>query len=267
MSVHVEILDDKEPLGRFFAGSLLLHVGVVGALLGYAAVESHFHLNMGSPNGGGFGSVAVNVTDKIPLMQRNAPENPVANPTESALPTPPPKEKAKPKPQVKAPPPDAVPIPSRNALRKSQPAAPPANKFREKQTYQENQVYSNAGQALSSPMFAKPGAGGVGIGTASPFGQQFGWYADIIQRNVANKWQTNTVDGRYSTAPQVAVTFTIRKDGSLAPGSLRVTQTSGVMALDLSAQHAILDAAPFPQLPQGFPKSDANVELRFELRR
>lgn len=267
MSAHIDSLDRKEPMTKWFAGSLALHGGIVAALLGYAAVQSHFHLNMGSPDGGGFGSVAVKVTSQIPLMQRNAPANPVANPTESALPTPPVKEKAPPKTFKKAPPPDAVKIPSKNAEYRFKPETPLSNKYREKQTYAENQVYSNAGQALSSPMFAKQGAGGVGIGTSTPFGQQFGWYADLLQRKVAENWQTNTVDGRISTAPQVAVLFSIRKDGTLVPGSLRVTQSSGILALDLSAQHAVLNAAPFAALPPAFPKSQADVELRFELRR
>ncbi|MDR3698903.1 MAG: TonB C-terminal domain-containing protein [Candidatus Sulfopaludibacter sp.] len=269
MSAHVDTLDQKEPMAKWFAGSIILHVSAAGALLGYAAFESHFHLNMGSPNGGGFGAVAVNVTSQIPLAQRNAPMNPVANDTESSLPTPPPKAKAKPQPKAKPKeiPADAVRLPSKNAVRRNTPEPPPMNKFREKQTYAENQVYSNQGQALSSPMFSKPGAGGVGVGTASPFGQQYGWYADLLQRKVAGNWETSTVDGRFTTAPAVVVTFTIRKDGSLAPGSLKVKQSSGIISLDLSAQHAILNSVPFAQLPQGFPKNDADVELRFELRR
>jgi periplasmic protein TonB len=267
MTARLDILDEKEPLAKWFAGSILLHVGVAGALLGYAALQSHFHFNIGSPNGGGFGTVAVNVTSAIPMMQRDAPMNPVANPTESSIPTPPPKakQKAPPKPKALPPPPDAIKIAGKGA-RKTAPE-PPTNKFREKQTYADSQVYSNVGQALSSPMFAKPGAGGIGIGTATPFGQQFGWYADLLERKIAGNWQTNTVDPRLSTAPQVAVFFTIRKDGSLAPGSLKVTQSSGILSLDLSAQHAIINSAPFAPLPPGFPKSDADVELRFELRR
>lgn len=269
MSAHVDSFDRNEPMAKWFASSLALHVGVAAGLLGYAAFQSHFHLNMGSPNGGGFGSVAVNVTSSIPLPQRNSPTNPVANPTESAIPAPPPIPKSKPQPRTKfkEPPPDAIKIPSKNAVHHYTQEPPPDNKFREKQQYAENQVYTNSGQALSSPMFSKPGAGGVGVGTSSPFGQQYGWYADLLQRKVAGNWETSTVDGRFTTAPPAIVTFTIRKDGSLAPGSLKVKQSSGIISLDLSAQHAILNSAPFAALPQGFPKSDAEVELRFELRR
>jgi len=270
MAGHVDILDEKEPLGRFFASSVILHVTIAGSLIAYGVVRSGPHFQIGDKNGGGMGSVAVTPTSTIPLMQRNAPTNPVANPTESALPTPPPEHKVKaaPKPKVVAPPPDAIKLADKNARTKSRPQQVATNTFREKQTFAPNQVYSNVGQALSSPMYAKQGAGGVGIGNSSPFGQQFGWYADTLQRIIANKWQTSGVDGRYSTAPQVSVFFTIRKDGSLAPGSLKVIQSSGIMSLDLSAQHAILDAAPsFPPLPPGFPKNDADVEMRFELRR
>ena len=269
MSSHVDTFDHKEPMAKWFAGSIVLHVSVAAVLLGYAALQSKSYIHMGSPNGGGFGAVAVNVTSQIPLPQRNAPLNPVANETESALPTAPPKPKAKPQPKakVKEIPPDAVRIPSKNALRKNTPEPPPMNKFREKQTFADNQVYGSTGPALSSPMFSKPGAGGVGVGTASPFGQQYGWYADLLQRKVAGNWETSTVDGRFSTAPAVVVVFTILKDGSLAPGSLRVKQSSGIISLDLSAQHAVLNSAPFAGLPQGFPKANADVELRFELRR
>ncbi len=269
MSAHVDILDQKEPVAKWLASSLVLHLSVAGALIGYGVLQHKLHIQMGDPHGGGFGAVAVNVTSTIPIPQRNAPPNPVANPTESELPTPPPKPKAKPQPKAKAKeiPPDAIPLRSRNATHRYEPETPPMNKYREKQTYAQNQVYGTQGQALSSPMFSKPGAGGVGVGTASPFGQQFGWYADLLQRRVAGNWDTNSVDGRLSSAPQVAVVFTIRKDGSLAPGSLKISQTSGVLSLDLSAQHAVLNSAPFPPLPPGFPKSEADVELRFELRR
>jgi len=47
---------------------------------------------------------------------------------------------------------------------------------------------------------------------------------------------------------------------------VKVDQTSGVLAVDLSAQRAVMDAAPFPALPPGFTRNDAQIQLRFELR-
>jgi TonB family protein len=111
------------------------------------------------------------------------------------------------------------------------------------------------------------GGGGVSIGTSSPFGQEFGWYATLVRDKVARNWRTTDIDPRLHSLPQAVVTFTIQRDGSVPPGSVRIVQRSGNAALDFSTQRAILDAAPFPQLPAGFSHNSADVEFTFELRR
>lgn len=263
---HTDILDQPEPLGRWISASLILHVSVAAALMAHNFIGRD-RLRIGDPHGGGFGAVAVNTIATIPLPQKTGPVNPVANPTESQLPTPP--AKAKPQPKAKAPDPNAIAI-GKLSKRKPLPERPyatPTNKFREQQKYNENQLYSTVGQAANSPAFAKPGGGGVGIGNNSPFGTQFGYYANIVQQTVARNWKTSGVDPRISAAPAVTVTFTIQKDGSVASGSVQIKQRSGIAPLDYSAQRAVLDSAPFPALPPGFPRSQADVELTFELRR
>src|SRR5262249_23284402 len=135
-----------------------------------------------------------------------------------------------------------------------------------KQQYPSNQLYTRGGQAANSPMFNIPGGGSVGVGTASPFGTQFGAYATLLRDQVARNWKTAELDARISSAPPVWVVFTIRRDGSLAPGSVKVSITSGNQALDYSAQRAIMDAAPFPGLPQQYNGSEAVLELQFQLR-
>jgi protein TonB len=219
----------------------------------------------GDLNGGGMGSVAVNVVPRIPLPGRSGPLNPVANDTESVVPTPPPK--AKPRPKVEAPEPNAIAIKSRNAERKASRAASAPNRFREQQQDLPNQVYSTSGQAAVSPMYGMTGGGGVGIGTRSPFGEQFGWYVNLLRDQVARNWRTTDLDPRLRTAPPVVATFTIRRDGSVAPGSVKITQRSGNQSLDYSAQRAIMDAAPFQPLPPQFQRSEAEIEFWFELRR
>jgi len=269
MPGHTDILDQPEPLKGSLFGSLAMHGALVGAFVAYSIVgPMHKGPTFGDPHGGAMGSVEVSPVSTIPLPQRAAPKNPVANETESNVPTPPPKARPEPK-AVKPPPKDAIALKSltKDTLNRPDPDFSARNKFREQQQYKPNQVYSNAGQALSSPMFAKPGAGGIGIGNNSPFGTQFGDYAMQVQRKVANNWSTGDVDARLSTAPIVAVTFTIRRDGSVPQNSVRVKQSSGNLALDLSAQRAVLNASPFPPLPNGFARDSADVELRFELRR
>jgi periplasmic protein TonB len=261
MSAHVDILDQPQPMARPFWGSLILHLSALTALAISGWVQHNAYLNIGSPTGGGIGGVMVNPVASIPLPDRGGPQNPVANPTESQVPTPP---KAAPKstPKQKAPPPNAIPLRSEKAPKRPAEAASQANKYREKQTYDQSQIYSSAGQRVSSPLYGIPGGGGVNIGDSSPFGQQFGYYATQIRDIVARNWTTADVNARSGLI--VSMTFTIRRDGSVT--NVNVSQSSGISPLDISAKRAVLDST-FPPLPAGFPKNQADVELKFELKR
>ena len=264
MAAHADILDQPEHLSRPLAGSIVLHVSVAVLMLGYTWVRNQSPVQWGDPHGGGIGSVAVTPVASIKLPSRNAPPNPVANDTESHVPEAPAKKKSEPK--VKAPDADAIPIKSRNAAKRaSERASSQPNKWREQQQDRSNQLYTPGGQALSSAMYNMQGGGGLQLGNDSPFGTQFGAYAKLLRDSVARKWNTADFDSRL-TVPPAVVTFIIRRDGSLTPGSVRLTGRSGNAALDISAQRAILDAAPFPPLPAEFSKSEAQVELRFNLK-
>ena len=263
MVAHPDILEQPDPLGRWVLASILLHVAVAAALMAHTLIHGT-PFQLGDPHGGGFGAVTITPVASIPLPSRSGPVNPVANDTQSKLPTPPPQKK-QPKPKVTAPEPDAIAIGKFNKRQAPVRESAPMNKYREKQTYSDNQLYSNAGQAANTAMLSRPGGGGVGLGTNSPFGTQFGYYASILQQTVARNWKTTGIDPRIN-APIVKVTVTLLRDGSAAPGSVRVTQTSGIAPLDYSAQRAVLDSVPFPPLPQGFPRSQVDVEFSFQLR-
>jgi len=264
MNARTDTLDEQQPLGKWLLASVIFHVAMVGAVLLAQWTAARAPLNLGDLNGGGIGSVAVTPVARIPLPSRSGPINPVANDTESRVPEPLPKEK--PKPEVKAPPDDAIPLKSPTAPKPSKVESAP-NKFRAKQKDLPNQLFSDSGQAMVSPMMGMPGAGGVNIGNNSPFGQQFGWYANLLKDKVARNWRTGELDPRLHSAPQVVVTFTIQRDGSVSPSSVRVEQRSGNTALDFSAQRAILDSIPFPPLPPGLGRNSADIEFVFELRR
>ena len=211
------------------------------------------------------GSVAITAVATIKLPSQDAPVNPLANDTESQVPSPPPKKKAIEK--VQPPDPNAISLKNPHATKKpterAQVSAP--NKFREKQQDRPNQLYTEGGQRVSSPLYGMQGGGGLQIGNDSVFGTQFGAYATLVRDSVARHWSTSDFDSRLNVPPAV-VTFIIRRDGSLAPGSVKLTSRSGNPALDISAQRAVQDAGPFPPLPQGFSKSEAQVELRFNLK-
>jgi protein TonB len=257
MAQHVDILDQQDSLSRSFIGSLGFHLLLLFTLLFYGMIFSHKVQPFGDPTGGGMGAVAVNPVARIPLPARQSPENPVANETESQVPTPPTKLRSKPRTFEDEP--DAIPLEGRNAQKQPSESAP--NKFREQQQDQPNQLYSEAGQRMSSPMYGVPGGGGVGVGEASPFGTQFGWYAKLIVDKVGRSWRTTDLRNVTQVA---AVTFTVKRDGSVS--HVHITQASGNVTLDFSAQRAVFDASPFPPLPPQFPRSDAEVELLFSLK-
>lgn len=266
MSARTDILDQPERLRGAFWGSVALHAGMIGVFIGATVIQPFGKVeHWGDPNGGRFGAVAVNSVPSIPLPNRGSVPNPVANDTESQVPQAPSKVKAQPK--VKAPDPNAIALKSRNAKQRPTPATAAPNKWADQQQYKPNQLYSTRGQVASSPLYNLPGGGGVGVGTNSPFGTQFGYYANLLRDKVAGAWRTADLNARVQTAPPVIIGFTIRRDGSLAPGLPRIVQSSGDANVDRSAQRAVLDAAPFPPLPTGFNRNEANVELTFQLRR
>jgi protein TonB len=261
--MDADVLERTEPLAKPFWVSLTLHI-VMLAGLGAGAWADRNHIRIGDLHGGGMSGMLVNPVASIPLPNHGGPENPVANDTQSQVPTPPaPKEKARPIPKVKTPPPDAIPLKSDKALTKRvaevkpQPQ-PQVNKFREPQVYPDSQLYSPVGQRTSSPMYQIPGGGGVGIGNNSPFGEQFGYYANIIRDNIARAWKPIKTPGVVS----VVVTFTIQRNGSVT--NVKIATSSGNPTLDFSAQRAINDAS-LPALPDKFPKNQADVEMKFEL--
>jgi protein TonB len=263
MPGHVDILSRADSLNKPLLGSVGMHVLVFGSLIFWGTVISGHRETWGDANSGGPGSISVNVVNKIPLPSRSGMVNPLANDTESAVPTPP--AAAKPKVKTPAEAPDAIPIKSRTHPKPSDVDRSIANNWRAKQTDRPNQLYSQSGPALVSPMIGQVGSGGVGMGTGSPFGNRFGNYASILQQRLAEKWRTGELDPRIHSLPPAVVDFDLMRDGSVR--NVRVVETSGNKAVDYSAQRAVYDASPFPPLPAGFEKNSAAVEFNFELRR
>ena len=264
MTPHANIFEPPQRIGGPLFGSLVFHGMLVAAIVGVSWVQNHDRISLGDPNGGRFGSVTVNPVSTIPLPAREAPKNPVATDTENTAPTP--VAKTKPAPKVKLPDPKAIALPARDAKKKpSHPseAASEPNKWRAQQKDLPNQVYSSTGTRANTPDYGIAGGGNVGIGTSSPFGNQFGAYADLLRNRVAEKWSTSDI--RANSNPVVGVTFTLHRDGSTT--GIHITQKSGNSALDISAQRAVMDASPFPAMPPQFPRNEAEIEFLFQLKR
>jgi protein TonB len=216
------------------------------------------HETWGSNVAGG-GAVEVNAVRTIPIPGRNGPVNPLAHDTESQIPEPPPEkklEKRAPKPE-----PEAIPLWRDKPLR--QPPQTVARRNMPPQQWRDNQLYSVEGAAAASPMYSMPHGGGtIGVGPGV-FGQQYGAYASVIIERIAEKWQTANLDPRSQRNPAI-VNFDIRRDGSVSTPT--VMQSSGNYNIDVSAQRAVIMAAPFPPLPPQYGRDAASVEIRFNLR-
>jgi protein TonB len=256
---HADILDEQESLRGFVAKSVIVHAAVFVSFFAYGWwAKTHTGL-FGSPQPLGGGAVGIEAVRSIPLPGRSGNINPLANDTQSQVPVP---EKVQPKPRQTVEDKDAIALQEKKKPKKVSKIEQERQRFHP-QPVLPNQVTSTLGQALVTRMVQKQGSGGIGANTNSALGNQFGWYLDLVKQRIAQKWDTTQVDARVSSAPPVVLDFEIRQDGSIS--GIRTMQSSGNPAVDFSAQRAILQAAPFPNLPGGY--SSAPMEILFQLRR
>ena len=82
---------------------------------------------------------------------------------------------------------------------------------------------------------------------------------------MAEHWRQDEISTSLKTSNPAIVTFEIQRNGSVR--NVRLVKASGISALDYSAQRAIQEAAPFPELPRQFEKDSATIEFWFELKR
>lgn len=242
--------------------SVGFHAFLAGIVIGWGYWNFGSANSWGDPNaipGSGF---AITPVDRIPLPTRSAPPNPKADDSESNV------EKAekawRDQDRVERAEPDAIALNSKNAPRAPRKAAS-RYVYRSSDDLRKNQLRTSVGQAMSNPMFGTVGAGGVGVGAGTPFGNRFGYYTDLLRRRISESWRTGDVDPIVRTAKPVIVSFDILRNGSVQ--NVRVVLSSGIPSLDLSARRAILEAAPLPELPREFERNSANVEFTFQLQR
>lgn len=263
MTPHPDILDAQESLRRPLIGSLAIHVGVVAFIVAFNWWSNRGRVQFGDPNAMG-GSVGITPVSSIPLPHRSGRTNPVANDTESQVPSRP-KPVEKPRPVKEHP--DAIPLRSKNAPKRITEQAARNQKFRPLDADRPNQVYSTTGAAASSPLFGgTSGVGGTGIGN-SVFGQRLGWYAQLITQAIAAKWgiETSRLQPGTVVRRRVTLAFEILRDGTIR--NIRMLESSGNAQVDYAAQRALSSASPLRRLPEEFDRNTAPVEFGFQLER
>lgn len=257
---RADILDEHESLRNPLFGSVAFHLAIGGLAFAYIAIHGLSSVEKwGDPSSLGGGAVGITPVERIPIQSRRGRINPVANDTESEIPSEP--EKPQPKKEAPKPEPDAIALKGRTAPKKPAPKPAP-QKYASNRDPRPNQVYSSTGQAATSPMFSQaPGGGGVGSGSSSPFGNRFGYYEQLLRDKVARNWRSQDLDS--SVKNPLVVTFDIVRSGNVQ--NVRVTRSSGNFAMDQSAQRAILMSNPFPPLPAQYERDSATIEFWFRL--
>jgi protein TonB len=189
-----------------------------------------------------------------PAPPAAAPEA-APKPAEAAAPPP---VVLKPPPKV-APPRDALPLPTARSSRRATPppaTLPKAPSASAASRTTPGAVASARGAASSTPglEFGPPGPG-------VPGGSDSGgdWYLAGVQQKI---WMTWNQQIKAGFTQSVGVTFTILPDGSVT--GVRVTQPSGASLLDMAAQRAILNAAPFGPLPRDYGQKPRTIEAIFK---
>jgi protein TonB len=240
-----------------------LHTLFLAGVVLYSGIVGNWRGGEWGAEGSGGGAMSATLVSNIPLPANPNGTNVVQTESKGVSQSPP---KVEPKT-----PPDAIPIPGRNAKRTPLEKVPQSPVQRKPKPVEEasNVIPYGQGGPLSGPfsVFSAGGAkGGFGFsGGGGDFGSKYSWYVDVVRRKVSENWLKYEVDPRVSEARRVYISFDILRNGQ--PVNVQVEQSSGVPSLDVSASRAIQRIDTFGPLPGDYSGSRVSVEFWFDYRR
>ncbi|MFP5230897.1 MAG: TonB family protein [Acidobacteriota bacterium] len=258
----IALSEQKEPFGGPAAGSVLLHIGFVGAIALLMFANSEFRSNQWGVNGpkGAIQANLVNSAPSIPLPAITPPTpNVLATQTPSPAPAPPSKE------TIPITPPDAIPIATRKPKIKPAEKPRPASPQHAQPLNQQNRA--NYGEAAATNMAH---ANNATQHTNAPvqvqggdFAARFPWYVDKITRLVSQNWYRYQIDPGTRYGSEVSVVFTIERDGSVSFTSIQIPQPSPSPTLNKTAREAVQRVGSFGPLPEQYTGKSVSVEYTF----
>ena len=259
----MSIAEQREPFGGSFGGSLLLHVGLVGAVAALMFANAHFHSNQWGVNGpqGAIQANLVNSAPSIPLPAITPPTpNVLATQEPSPAPAPPVKE------TIPITPPDAIPLASHKP--KLKPAEKPheASPQHAQPTVTQNRAtYGEAGATnLAHAMNNSEQRNNAPVQVqGGDFAARFPWYVDKITRLVSQNWYRYQIDSSTRYGSQVSLVFTIERDGSVSFTSIQIPQPSSSSTLNKTAREAVQRVGSFGPLPDQYTGRNVSVEYTF----
>lgn len=242
-----------EPFAKPAAGSVLLHCGVVIAIVLYGVIGGFFHHNLWGGAGPG-GAIQVNITSALPLPSDHPPnQNVLATEKPSEAPAPP-EPKAK-----QAQDEDAVPIQGKPKKQQQEIKRIPP----QQQPVQQNKAqYGEQAGSVLPHTSAQGAANGPTTVADANFGSLFGWYVDNINRKMEANGYRSLADPHTPKGARAYISFNIGRDGSVS--QVRLDRSSGSPTWDSVCVRAAQRVDTFGPLPGQYRGSNLNVSYYCE---
>lgn len=244
-----------EPFARPAAGAVLLHCGLVIAIVIYGIAGGFFHHNLWGGAGPG-GAIQVNITSAIPLPSDHPPnDNVLSTQKPSEAPAPPePKQKE----AV-----DETAIPILGKPKKPQQQEIKQTPQRQPQPVPQNRAQYGEQAGTSMPRTSQSGvANGPTTLSDANFGSLFGWYVDNINRKMEANGYRSLADPRTPKGARAYISFTIARDGSVS--QVRLDRSSGSPTWDTTCVRAAQRVDTFGPLPGPYRGNALNVSYYCE---
>jgi protein TonB len=257
MSAYVE--NSQERLGPGLTGAVVLHLAVVGVLVGAAYVGVSHDDHWGDKSAS-VGAIQASMVSAIPLPQKAPPvKDAVLTPDEvSPAPQPPPKEATQPPPKE-----TDVLVKAKSKPTKVAPmtnVAPPKHP----QPVPDSAKAKTGESASQLPQSIAQLTNGTATMTVQDraFGDRYAYYIQIISRTVNQNWYSQEADPRSSAGKRTTILFDVERDGTIA--NLHLETRSGSASLDASVLHALQRIDGFGPNPGG---RAITIEYSFDYRR
>jgi TonB family protein len=91
----------------------------------------------------------------------------------------------------------------------------------------------------------------------------YAWYLRQVNEKVSAQWQRQNQISEPQQKPQIYIE--IQRDGTIRSPS--IVKSSGNALYDRAALRAVMEASPFPPLPQDWSKPSLNIQFTFNLQR
>ncbi len=230
-------------VARPAAGAVLLHCGIVVAIVLYGVIGGFFHHNLWGGAGPG-GAIQVNITSAIPLPSDHPPnQNVLATEKPSEAPAPP-EPKAK---QAE----DETAIPIQGKTKKPEKKETPKTPPKQQEPVPTNRAQYGEQASSLMPRTAQSGvANGPTTLTDANFGSLFGWYVDNINRKMDANGYRSLADPRTPKGAKASIEFRIHRDGSQS--DVRLDRSSGSPTWDSVCVRAAQRIDTFGPLPAGY---------------